>query len=76
MQICAHKADKCVCVCVCASLEKKKKSFLFEMALKCQRFPGKVIKMNDPCKVVLSYSLHRSCKSADSSSFTATNIFV
>lgn len=59
--VCDHRANKCVCI-------PEKQPLLPEMALKCQmkRFPGKVIKMYDPFKAMVSCSLHRSCKSTTS----------
>lgn len=52
-----------MCVCI-----PEKQPLLPEVAVKChmKRFPGKVIKINDPYEAMLSCSLHRSCKSTTS----------
>lgn len=57
-----HRPDKCACI------PRKNPPLRPEMAIKRQmnRFPGKVVKVNDACEAMLSRSLCRSCKSTTS----------
>lgn len=68
MQVCVTTAFHFLCQSWQFCVRPWKTTIAFEMAIKCQmkRFPGKVIKINDPNEAMLSCSLHRSCKSTTS----------